>query len=64
MIRLIDIIDILSNNHKIKIGLNGDYIGTFTKDYIEYRFLTQKVISIYPVTTNDTIYICVDLVTE
>ena len=34
--RLIDIIDILSDHHKIKIGLNGDYMGTFDKDDIKY----------------------------
>ena len=65
--RLIDIIEILSDNHKIKIGLNGDYMGTFDKGDITYYFLQQRVTAIYPMKNGDNgtrMYIGIDLVTE
>lgn len=67
MIRLIDIIEILSDHHKIKIGLDGDYMGTFDKDDIKYYFLQQEVKAIYPMTNDGDktrMYICIDLVTN
>jgi len=63
--KLIDIIEVLSNNHKIKIGLDGNYMGTFDKGDIKYCFLQQKVKAIYPITGDKGVtYICLDLVTE
>lgn len=67
---LLDIMPVLSDNHLIKIGLEGDYQGTFTKDEIKYWLLKMTVASIYPfiVTDNESSltsfksYIAVDLV--
>lgn len=65
--RLIDIIEILSDHYKIKIGLDGDYMGTFDKGDIKYYFLQQRVTAIYPMKNGENstrMYIAVDLVTE
>lgn len=65
--RLIDIIEILSDHYKIKIGINGDYVGTFDKGDVRYYLLQMKVTAIYPMKNGDNVtrmYICVDLVTE
>lgn len=61
---LLDIMPVLSDNHLIKIGLEGDYQGTFTKDEIQYRLLKMTVASIYPywVAKESEKYIAVDLV--
>ena len=61
--KLIDVIDILSDESSIKIGVNGDWLVTVTdKNYIEYRFLKLKVVSIYPSLSNGFIYLCIDLI--
>jgi len=64
---LLDIMPVLTDNYLIKIGLEGDYKGTFTKGEIQYWLLKMTVASIYPfVVINKEseikTYIAVDLV--
>ena len=64
-IKLIDIIGILSDNHKIKIGVDGTYCGTFNKNEITYEYMQLFVKSIWVYRVNndeiDDIYLCLDL---
>lgn len=63
---LLDIMPVLSDNYLIKIGLDGDYIGTFNKGDIQYRLLKMTVVGVYPSVVNHASeirkYIAVDLV--
>lgn len=46
---LINIIDILSRNYPIQIGVNGSLVGVFEHaDEIPYKYLNLCVKSIYP----------------
>lgn len=47
--KLIDIFPVISNNYKLKIGVNGDFIGTFEKDEVTFGILDLTVKSIYPI---------------
>lgn len=64
---LLDIMPVLTDNYLIKIGLEGDYIGTFNKGDIQYRLLKMTVVGVYPfvvINKESEIkeYIAVDLV--
>lgn len=46
--KLNEIIEILSDHYSYKIGINGIYQGTFSKNQLTYSMLQLKVIKIYP----------------
>lgn len=64
--KLINIIEILSDNYSYKIGINGSYQGTFNKNKLTYDMLKLNVYKIYPMyyETDKTLYLCLDLTTE
>lgn len=61
--RLIEIIEILSDHYTYKIGINGIYQGTFSKNQLTYSMLQLKVIKIYPMfnETEKSLYLGLDL---
>lgn len=65
--KLIDIFPVISNNYKLKIGVNGDFIGTFEKGDVPFSILELTVKSIYPIVVdggngNINKYIGLDLI--
>ena len=64
--KLIEIIEILSDHYTYKIGINGTYQGTFSKDQLSYSMLKLKVIKIYPMLfeAEKTLYLGIDLTEE
>lgn len=61
--KLIEIIEILSDHYTYKIGINGTYQGTFSKNQLSYSMLKLKVIKIYPIFYEEkkTLYLGIDL---
>ena len=61
--KLIEIIEILSEHYTYKIGINGIYQGTFSKNQLSYSMLNLKVIRIYPMLyeAGKTLYLGIDL---
>lgn len=55
--KLLDIIDILSDRCKIKLSIDGEYVGTFEKGDITYKYLTSVVKTIWPEYFNGENYI-------
>lgn len=47
--KLINIFPVISSNYKLKIGVNGDFIGTFEKGDVPYSILELTVKCIYPI---------------
>lgn len=64
--KLINIIENLSDHYSYKIGINGNYQGTFNKDKLTYDMLKLNVYKIYPMyyETDKSLYLCLDLTTE
>lgn len=64
--KLIEVIEILSDHYTYKIGINGIYQGTFSKNQLTYSMLQLKVIKIYPMAyeAEKSLYLGIDLTTE
>ena len=64
--KLIEIIENLSDHYTYKIGINGTYQGTFSKNKLTYDMLKLKVLKIYPMLyeAEKTLYLGIDLTTE
>lgn len=64
--KLINVIENLSDHYSYKIGINGIYQGTFNKNQLTYSMLNLKVIKIYPMfyENDKSLYLGIDLTTE
>lgn len=60
--KLLDIINIISDKHKIKLSIDGTYTGTFEKGEITYADLNRTVKTIWPEHVEGKNYICLYLV--
>lgn len=64
--KLIEIIENLSDHYTYKIGINGNYQGTFSKNKLTYDMLKLNVYKIYPMfyEADKSLYLGIDLTTE